>query len=176
MCTAEATIATAAGKRVSDVVDTTDTATPRYWIGVVSHAHVQLGVVGGFAQLSHGKERPLRRLRAGDWLVYYSPRSALDGGAPLQAFTAIGQIVDERVYTQRMSAGFVPFRRDVAYLPCRAAPIAPLLEHLSFIRDKRRWGYIFRGGLIEIPADDFALIRTAMTGAASPAPEATDAP
>ena len=135
---------------------------PHYWIGVVSRSHVQAGVAGGFAQVGHGKERPLRRLRPGHWLVYYSPRTALDGGTPLQAFTAIGRVTDDRVYTHRMADDFVPFRRDVAYVPCREAPIAPLLDRLSFIRDKQRWGYPFRAGLIAIPAEDFAIIATAM--------------
>ncbi len=149
---------------------------PQYWIGVVSRSHVQGGVAGGFAQVSHGKERPLRRLRPGDWLVYYSPRTALDGGTPLQAFTAIGRVADDRVYTHRMSGDFVPFRRDVAYVPCREAPIAPLLDRLSFIRDKQRWGYPFRAGLIEIPAEDFAIIAIAMGVAAPMGLEASHAP
>jgi len=157
-------------------MDTADRDAPRYWVGVVSRAHVEGGVAGGFAQVSHGKERPLRRLRPGEWLIYYSPRTALDGGEPLQAFTAIGRVMDDRVYSHRMSGDFVPFRRDVAYLPCREAPIAPLLERLSFIRDKRRWGYPFRSGLIEIPADDFAVIAAAMGVAMPSAREAFHSP
>jgi len=118
----------------------------------------------------------LRRLHAGDWLVYYSPRVALDGGVPLQAFTAIGRVADDLVYAHRMADDVVPFRRDVAYVPCREAPIAPLLGRLSFIRDKQRWGYLFRGGLIEIPAEDFAVIAAAMGVAAPMTLEATHAP
>ena len=40
-----------------------------YWIGVVSQAHVKIGVEGGFIQLNHGKKAPLQRFRAGDGLV-----------------------------------------------------------------------------------------------------------
>jgi len=134
----------------------------RYWIGVVSRSHVELGVAGGFAQLSHGKEAPLRRLSAGDWLIYYSPKTAFDGGTPLQAFTAIGEIADERIYQHQMADDFVPFRRDVAYRDCTEAPIAPLLDDLSFIKDKRRWGFPFRAGLIEILEPDFDVIVGAM--------------
>jgi len=143
-------------------MDTTVQPATRYWIGVVSRSHVQGGVAGGFAQLGHGKERPLRRLHQGDWLIYYSPRTALHDGEPLQAFTAIGRIVDDNVSSHRMSDDFVPYRRDVAYLPCTEAPIAPLLGQLSFIKDPSRWGYPFRAGLLEIPAADFALIAQAM--------------
>jgi len=108
--------------------------TTRFWIGVVSRAHVQGGVAGSFAQLCHGKERPLRRMRIGDWLIYYSPRTEREGGTPTRAFTAIGRVVGEDVYPFAMSEAFVPLRRDVRYLPCREASIAPLLGRLSFIR------------------------------------------
>lgn len=134
----------------------------RFWIGVVSRSHVALGVAGGYAQLGHGKEAPLQRLHAGDWLLYYSPKTALEGGAPLKAFTALGKAVDERVYRVEMSADFRPFRRDIRYLPCREAPIEPLLDELSFIRDKQRWGFPFRAGLIQIPEHDFRVIAQAM--------------
>ncbi len=134
----------------------------RYWIGVVSRSHVEHGVEGGFAQLGHGKEKPLRRLHAGDWLIYYSPKTAFDGGAPLQAFTAIGEVADDRVYQHEMSTDFIPFRRDVAYQRCNEAPIQPLLNDLSFIKDKSRWGFPFRAGLVEIPERDFAVIAAAM--------------
>ena len=74
------------------MTELTAPATTGYWIGVVSRAHVQGGVAGGFAQLCHGKERPLRRMRTGDWLIYYSPRTEREGGAPIQSFTAIGRV------------------------------------------------------------------------------------
>ena len=125
-------------------------------------AHVQGGVAGSFAQLCHGKERPLRRMRTGDWLIYYSPRTEREGGTPTRAFTAIGRVVGEDVYPFAMSEAFVPLRRDVRYLPCREASIAPLLGRLSFIRDKARWGYPFRTGHFEIAAADFELIAEAM--------------
>ncbi len=63
-----------------------------YWIGVVSRSHVQIGVRGGFIQLNHGKKTPLRRLRPGDGLAMYSPRTGYPDGEPLQHFTAIGVV------------------------------------------------------------------------------------
>ncbi|MDI4649675.1 EVE domain-containing protein [Cohnella hashimotonis] len=138
------------------------TAGPRYWIGVVSASHVERGVQGGFAQMCHGKSAPLRRMQPGDWLVYYSPRTEMGGGQPLQAFTAIGRVADDRVYEHAMSATFVPFRRNIAYVPCREARIADLLDRLSFTSGKRNWGYPFRTGQFEIEREDFLMIAEAM--------------
>lgn len=137
-----------------------------HWIGVVSANHVQRGVAGGFAQMNHGKAAPLKRMKAGDGLIYYSPRSAHPNGQPLQAFTAIGRIRDGRVYQHDMSAegvpGFVPRRIDVDYWPCRPAAIQPLIDALDVIADKRHWGAVFRYGQLRISAKDFALIAYAM--------------
>ena len=134
----------------------------RYWVGVVSRDHVLRGVEGGFAQLSHGKRAPLDRMREGDWLVYYSPMASRNGGEPLRAFTAIGRVVGEEAHRFDMGGGFVPFRREVCYLPSEEAPIRPLIDRLSFIRNKERWGQPFRRGHFEIVRDDFALIAAAM--------------
>ncbi|MDP4171415.1 MAG: EVE domain-containing protein [Bacillota bacterium] len=136
----------------------------RYWIGVVSASHVKRGVLGGFAQLCHGKSGPLRRMCPSDWLIYYSPRTDLTNGEVLQAFTAIGQVTDERVYEYQMSESFVPFRRNIRYIPCQEIKIADLLDKLSFTRGNRNWGYSFRYGHFEIGREDFLMIAGAMLG------------
>lgn len=142
-----------------------ESAMPSYWIGVVSASHVQRGVSGGFAQMCHGKSAPLRRMKAGDWLVYYSPRTEMGDGEPLQAFTAIGRVMDDFVYEYAMSATFVPYRRNIEYVPCREARIAGLLDELSFTCGKRNWGYPFRTGHFEINREDFMTIAEAMQAA-----------
>ncbi len=134
----------------------------KYFIGVVSQEHVLIGVKQGIAQIGHGKKRGLARMQKGDWLIYYSPKIALESKEKLQAFTAIGQMVDDDIYQVEMSPTFKPFRRNVQYLSANKSPIAPLLENLSFIKNKKQWGYIFRYGLVEIPQEDFELIKQEM--------------
>lgn len=130
----------------------------RYWMGVVSADHADRAISQGIAQTCHGKAYPLSRMKAGDWLIYYSPRAERSGGSPVQAFTAIGQALDDRVYRQAMSETFVPHRRDMRYLPAKPVRIAGLLEQLSFTRGRRSWGQAFRFGQFEIEPDDFRLI------------------
>jgi hypothetical protein len=134
----------------------------RYWIGVASRDHVRKGVAGGFCQLGHGKAAPVKRLAPGDWITYYSPRTALERGEPVQAFTAIGKIKPGEAYQADMGGGFRPIRRDVDYLRASEAPIRPLLDRLSFTRGSPSWGYAFRRGSFAIPADDFLVIAEAM--------------
>lgn len=137
--------------------------TCRNWLAVVSRSHVERGVAGGFAQANHGKKSPLSRVRAGDGFVFYSPRESHPDGAPLQAFTAIGTVKTGEVYQADMGGGFMPFRVDVDFVRCKAAPIRPLIGSLEFIRDKQHWGAVFRYGFIEIAQGDFDRIAHAMS-------------
>jgi predicted RNA-binding protein len=133
-----------------------------YWVSTISRDHVQLSVKGGFTQAGHGKSSGLKRLKADDWLVYYSPKTGLRDGEPVQAFTAIGRVVDEELYQVEQAPGFTPWRRNIEFVKSIEAPIRPLIDQLSFIKDKRRWGYMFRVGLFKIPHEDFAVISRAM--------------
>lgn len=133
-----------------------------YWINTVSKDHVMRGVKGGFTQAGHGKNSGLKRLKDGDWIVFYSPKTAYQDGEPLQAFTAIGQIDGDDLYQGEMTPDFHPWRRNVKFYECNEVPIRPLIPELSFIKDPSRWGYMFRFGLFSIPEQDFALIRQSM--------------
>jgi hypothetical protein len=134
----------------------------KYWIGVASRDHVKAGVAGGFCQLGHGKHTPVARLSPGDRIVYYSPRTTMNGGETVQAFTAIGEVLPGEVYEANMGAGFVPARRDVRFYDASDAPIRPLLDRLSFTKGQKSWGYAFRRGVFQMSEDDYALIAAAM--------------
>jgi hypothetical protein len=134
----------------------------RYWIGVASREHVLRGVAGGFCQLNHGKAGPIRRLKPGDWIVYYSPRETMGSGEPVQAFTAIGKIRPGEPYAGEMGGGMQTMRRDVDFLKAREAPIHPLIETLSFTKGRASWGYAFRRGSFAVSEADFRAIAEAM--------------
>lgn len=134
------------------------------WIAVASAEHARRGrdAGRGFMQVGHGKEAPLRRVRPGDRVAYYAPASTLGGFDRLQSFVSVGIVLPGEPYLVDMGAGFVPWRRDVAYLPSREAAIGPLLDSLDFIEDRQRWGYKFRFGLFEIGDSDMRRIADAM--------------
>ena len=135
---------------------------PAYWIAVASAEHVRRGRSEGFMQVSHGKAAPLKRVKPGDGVVYYSPAVTLGGKDKLQAFTAIGTVKDGEPYVVDMGKGFKPYRRDVNWAKAEEAPIRPLLETLEFTAGKPNWGYQLRFGLFPISAADFRLIANAM--------------
>ncbi len=134
----------------------------KYWIGVASLEHVQRGIAGGFAQVCHGKQGPLKCMAAGDWIIYYSPTIHFGGKDPCKSFTAIGKISFKDPYLFAMSNDFIPWRRDVCFFDAKQVSIEPLLDVLTFIKDKKKWGFPFRRGCFEIARDDFHVIAGAM--------------
>lgn len=132
------------------------------WIAVACAEHVRRGRVGGFMQVCHGKASPLRRMRTGDRVVYYSPTDRFGAADGLKSFTAIGTVLPSEPYRFDMGGGFVPFRRDVGWWPAEETPIRPLLDRLELTAGVRNWGYGFRFGLLPVSLRDFDLIAEAM--------------
>jgi EVE domain len=133
-----------------------------HWVGVACAAHVRRGRAGGFMQLGHGKAAPLKRVKPGDRIVYYSPTVLLGGKDKLRCFTAVGTVNDREPYQFDMGKGFKPYRRDVTWEKTSEASIVPLLGKLEFTAGKTNWGYKFRFGLFPVSAADFRLIAKAM--------------
>jgi hypothetical protein len=77
-------------------------------------------------------------------------------------FTAIGTVDKGESYTFEMSQDFIPWRRNITFLKSKEVPIEPLLEELTFIKDKKKWGFPFRRGSFEISCKDFELIAKSM--------------
>jgi len=134
----------------------------KYWIIVASKDHVKNGKDLGIAQACHGKSSPLKRMKKGDYLIYYSSKQTMGNTEKCQQFTALGKIMDDEVYQFQVSANFCPSRRNIEFLDTKDLSIMPLIEHLDFISNKKSWGYPFRFGFFEINKHDFDLISSQM--------------
>lgn len=138
---------------------------PRNWIAVASAEHARRGCAEparGYMQVCHGKSAPLKRVSPGDRVTYYAPTLAFGARDKYQHFVSIGIAQPGAPYAFDMGGGFVPFRRDVVYLPAREVPVAPLLDRLEFAQERQHWGYKLRFGLFEISAHDMQVIAQAM--------------
>jgi hypothetical protein len=130
------------------------------WLGVVSREHVLRAVSLGIAQLNHGKRPPIARLRPGDTIIYYSPRTSYPDGEPLKAFTAVGTAVDDEVW-QADEGDFKPWRRRIEYAHAHEVGIHELVG--LELTASPNWGYSLRRGTLELSDADAALIRASMT-------------
>jgi len=134
----------------------------KYWVGVVSLAHTKIAVENCICQFNHGKRAPLDRMSSHDRFVIYSPKEEIRGGDPVQAFTAIGEVLPSDVY-QVEYREFRPFRRHAHYFASSHALIRPMLGNLVFTKGKEAsWGQVLRRSFFEISKRDFGLIATAM--------------
>ncbi len=134
----------------------------KYFIICASRDHVTKGVKGGFAQAGHGRKDLMSKPSKGDWIVFYSSKDNFENGKSLQKFTAIGQVVDEEPYQPDTKENFKPYRRNVAFKKVKETEIRPLLEQLTFIKNKKSWGFYLISGFREISKEDFNVVKSAM--------------
>lgn len=135
--------------------------TVRYWIGVVSGDHVEFGVENGLCAFSKGAKSAVAKLSDGDRFAFYSPKTGFMEGEPIQAFTALGTVIDATPVENNW-AGHQIWTAKAAYAKATPAPVRPLLEPLSFVTNPVKWGMAFRRGQFEITQADFNLIEAAM--------------
>lgn len=134
---------------------------PSHWLAVASAEHVRIGRASGFMQVCHGKAGPLRRIGAGDGIVYYSPATIMGGKDGLKSFTAIGRVRAGKPYRFGMDGGFVPFRKNVDWAAAREVPVATLAGQLD-LTTTPNWGYQLRFGLCPLSVRDLHQIAEAM--------------
>lgn len=130
----------------------------RFWINTVSLDHVEAAAEGGFTQADHGARTRLGRPQPGDEMIFYSPRTSLQNGTPVQQFTAWATITGDEPYQAIVTDDFRPWRLAATFHPSTPADARPLADQLSFIADPTHWGLPFRRGLFTVPHDDFAKI------------------
>ena len=134
----------------------------KYWFNCLAKNHVLAGVEGGFTQAANGKADPMRRLNAGDVVVFYSEGTLFRAGERLQAFTAIGRVAGKDPFQTKVTPKLIPWRRRVEYIDSEETSILPLVPDLAFVTDKTNWGASLKGGFIEIGEADGTLIARAM--------------
>ena len=104
---------------------------------MASKDHVKAGMAGGIAQACHGKSAQLKKMKKGDFLVYYSGKQTLEKPDKCQEFTAWGKVIDDEAYHAQVSENFCPSRRNIDFSECRNASILPLVANLNFIQNKK---------------------------------------
>ena len=132
------------------------------WLAIASAEHVRAGREHGIMQVCHGKAAPLRRIKPGDNVIYYSPTVIFRAKDKFQKFTAIGIVKEGEPYLFDMGGGFCPYRRDVTWYMAEETPIEPLLPALDLSKGRSNWGYQLRFGLLPLSEHDMTLIAKAM--------------
>lgn len=137
-----------------------------YYLGIAEKNYVEMCVERGVVVLGIDGPSGVRKLKPGDGVVYYSPKTAPDGEV-LRSFTAIGEVVGESEYEMSFDSGTQLWVRNVEWKDgARQISIYDHLDALSWIKKPKNWGFYMRGSHRAIPGEDFALISGAMLGGA----------
>ena len=132
----------------------------RYWIGVACLNHINRGLELGMFGIGHGKLEPLERMQPNDMILFYAPKidfAKNDKANIYQKFKGFGEITNDEIFTEEISDRCV-FRRKVRFLSNKEVDIHELIGELDFIKDKKRWGFPFMRGYLEITEKDFATV------------------
>ena len=85
----------------------------RYWIGVIAGDLIPFAVAEGVCAFTKGQEAPVAKLDVGDRFFFYSPKTGVMDGDPVQAFTAMGEVTGDVVYQKPWGdTGFTAWVRD----------------------------------------------------------------
>lgn len=106
-------------------------------------------------------EAPAKRLHKGDYLIYYSPKTAMNG-VEYKKFTTLGHVIDDGSYQVDMGNGFSPYRRDIQYFDVPHIDVQPIVHLLPCVKNKVSWGLAFRYGLLHIDTESFTVIARRM--------------
>jgi len=71
-------------------------------------------------------------------------------------------VTDDKPYQSDAQQVLKPFRRNVHYKKWKEVEIRPLIENLSFIKNKKNWGFYLISGFREISNEDFEIIKNVM--------------
>jgi EVE domain len=132
------------------------------WIAVISADHAASAARDGYFACSHGDGRAAARPANGDRFACYAPRERFGDADPVQAFVALGRILDDAPHPRPIGAFEAQVRR-AAYEPVCRAPVRPLIPLLALTRERgTHWGMAFRRGLFAVSEADFAVIEAAL--------------
>ena len=117
--------------------------TIKFWVVVTSRDHALDGATAGVVQVNHGNNGPLKRMSAGDKILFYAGKKIYGQKELCQRFVALAILVDDEIFQYEVSADFKPYRRKAEYAKVKEAEIRPLIDGLEFIKNKKKWGFIF---------------------------------
>jgi hypothetical protein len=132
-----------------------------YWISVACLNHINRGIEKGLFGVGHGKIEPLQRMQPGDKIVFYAPKIDFmknDKENIYQKFKGYGTIDDKPIFTEDIGSRCMA-RRNITFEGTKKeVSVHELLDLLSFIKDKKHWGFPFMRGYIKITEEDWGVI------------------
>jgi DGQHR domain-containing protein len=101
----------------------------------------------------HGNNGFLDKIRKGDQYTAFIPKVGFVGYGTItgEYFVSNFKLWEDKMYSHR-------FQVSTPIISGKVVPPASIVDDLSFVTHKKKWGIFFRAGMREIPLSDFNLI------------------
>lgn len=109
----------------------------------------------------HGNSGIIKKLKKGDYFIAFVPRVGFIGHGVVtgEYFVSHIKLWSDKAYNHR-------FQISTRIISNKVLPAAAIIDDLSFVTNKPRWGVFFRSGIREIPIADHNLLVKKITASA----------
>lgn len=139
-----------------------------YWVFPITQDNLDICLEHSIIGASGNNKKRITRIQPGDLIIFYVSRAFYNRILPrigeFQAVVGcIGWPFKSATKMWHDSAGDnFPTRMPIKVVSRKKCKVGPLIEKLSFIKNKHNWGSAFFSGMRQIPTGDFILIVDAM--------------
>ena len=135
-----------------------------YWVICITEDNLQIALQEQILGFKQSKCTRVRSFSPGDAVTFYVSRVALTSYRPVQKFVGQAEVKNKPYKSTEIiwKGDLFPIRIELKSISNASCEIKPLIDKLSFIKNKKHWGGVFMGGILRIPASDFDLIQETM--------------
>lgn len=101
----------------------------------------------------HGNRSFLKEIKKGDYFIAFVPKVGFIGQGTItgEYFNSKIKLWSDKNYNHR-------FQISTSFISDKVLPAASVVDDLTFVKNKNKWGVFFRSGIRKIPLDDYSLI------------------
>ena len=140
------------------------------WIVTISEDNLQDTLKHNLIGLPERRRNLLKRVRLGDTVVFYVGKKRAGYGGPrasVSQFGPVAEVTGEEFFSEAPIWGsrggdVFPSRLPISLVSEGRVNAADIIPHLSFVRDKGKWGLYFLTGVRELSEEDYKTLLAAI--------------
>ena len=140
---------------------------PNYWIFPITQDSLYVSLDKEIVGTRSKNRKRVENWEIGDLIIFYVSREEYHSMNPVREFQALVECIshpfesNQKIWSH-IGGDVFPTRVRIRVVNKKKCKIMPLIERLSFIKNKKNWGSAFFSGIRKISQNDFNLIIKAM--------------
>jgi len=140
---------------------------PNYWVFPITQDNLYVCLDNELVGVRSLNEKRVANWEIGDLILFYTSREKYHSYKRVKEFQSIVECVSHPFKSNQkiwpdFDGDVFPTRVRIRVINRKKCKIEPLIEELSFIKNKKNWGSAFMSGIRKIPKSDFKLIKNSM--------------